>query len=193
MSLSRSRPLEERFPCSRRSTSIPHKYALKISKFSQKIWLKFSHDMLCNWTFLRHWQCICRTWSLPSPGGQIWRCKIVLVDIRSFLNVVHSGFRTVSEKHWRILAGYAPCWRQQSDWRSHTRTVQGKIHFQWGSKTHSIPMGIQNSCKSRQVWQMHAHWGSCAGHGSEHTVDGKQYDAELHIVHYNTKVWIYRF
>ena len=35
---------------------------------------------------------------------------------------------------------------------------------------------------------MHAHWGSCAGHGSEHTVDGKQYDAELHIVHYNTKV-----
>ena len=39
-----------------------------------------------------------------------------------------------------------------------------------------------------QVWQMHAHWGSCAGHGSEHTVNGKQYDAELHIVHFNTKV-----
>merc|ERR1712062_769685 len=38
-----------------------------------------------------------------------------------------------------------------------------------------------------KVWQMHAHWGSCAGHGSEHTVNGKQYDAELHIVHYNTK------
>merc|ERR1712109_143045 len=38
-----------------------------------------------------------------------------------------------------------------------------------------------------KVWQMHAHWGSCAGHGSEHTLDGKQYDAELHIVHYNTK------
>ena len=37
---------------------------------------------------------------------------------------------------------------------------------------------------------MHAHWGSCAGHGSEHTVDGKQYDAELHIVHYNTKVGV---
>jgi len=34
---------------------------------------------------------------------------------------------------------------------------------------------------------MHAHWGSCAGHGSEHTVNGKQYDAELHIVHFNTK------
>lgn len=41
---------------------------------------------------------------------------------------------------------------------------------------------------SHQAWQMHAHWGGCKGHGSEHTVDGRQYDAELHIVHYNTKV-----
>jgi len=36
-------------------------------------------------------------------------------------------------------------------------------------------------------WQMHAHWGACRGRGSEHTVDGKEYDAEFHIVHYNTK------
>ena len=34
---------------------------------------------------------------------------------------------------------------------------------------------------------MHAHWGDAEGVGSEHTLDGKQYDAELHIVHYNTK------
>ena len=35
---------------------------------------------------------------------------------------------------------------------------------------------------------MHAHWGKKDGQGgSEHTIDGKQYDAELHIVHYNTK------
>jgi len=38
-----------------------------------------------------------------------------------------------------------------------------------------------------KAWQMHAHWGSCTGKGSEHTVDGKEYDAEFHIVHYNTK------
>jgi len=37
------------------------------------------------------------------------------------------------------------------------------------------------------VAQMHAHWGSKDGVGSEHTIDGKSYDAELHIVHYNTK------
>ena len=34
---------------------------------------------------------------------------------------------------------------------------------------------------------MHAHWGKKEGGGSEHTIDGKQYDAELHIVHYNDK------
>lgn len=35
--------------------------------------------------------------------------------------------------------------------------------------------------------QMHAHWGSVDGRGSEHTLDGVSFDAELHIVHYNTK------
>lgn len=38
-----------------------------------------------------------------------------------------------------------------------------------------------------KVAQMHAHWGSKDGKGSEHTVDGASYDAELHIVHFNTK------
>ena len=53
---------------------------------------------------------------------------------------------------------------------------------------HDVELKILEINKFPQVWQMHAHWGSCAGHGSEHTVDGKQYDAELHIVHFNTKV-----
>ena len=34
---------------------------------------------------------------------------------------------------------------------------------------------------------MHAHWGDVEGAGSEHTLDGTPFDAELHIVHYNTK------
>ena len=34
---------------------------------------------------------------------------------------------------------------------------------------------------------MHAHWGSKEGIGSEHTLDGEKFDAELHIVHYNSK------
>jgi len=40
---------------------------------------------------------------------------------------------------------------------------------------------------SYKVVQMHAHWGDDEGKGSEHTLDGKMFDAELHIVHYNTK------
>ena len=38
-----------------------------------------------------------------------------------------------------------------------------------------------------KILQMHAHWGCAGAGGSEHTVDGHQYEAELHIVHYNEK------
>ena len=34
---------------------------------------------------------------------------------------------------------------------------------------------------------MHAHWGDKPGRGSEHTLDGRMFDGELHIVHYNSK------
>ncbi|XP_036391140.1 carbonic anhydrase 7-like [Megalops cyprinoides] len=34
--------------------------------------------------------------------------------------------------------------------------------------------------------QFHFHWGGDDYHGSEHTVDGKAYAAELHLVHWNT-------
>ncbi|XP_053388207.1 carbonic anhydrase 2-like [Mercenaria mercenaria] len=33
--------------------------------------------------------------------------------------------------------------------------------------------------------QFHLHWGSDDTKGSEHTIDGKQYAAELHLVHWN--------
>ncbi|XP_028679897.1 carbonic anhydrase 15 [Erpetoichthys calabaricus] len=35
--------------------------------------------------------------------------------------------------------------------------------------------------------QFHFHWGRESGNGSEHTIDGKQYPMELHIVHLNSK------
>ena len=39
-----------------------------------------------------------------------------------------------------------------------------------------------------QLAQFHFHWGNDnGGKGSEHTYHGKQYDAELHFVHYNTE------
>ncbi len=33
---------------------------------------------------------------------------------------------------------------------------------------------------------MHAHWGARQGRGSEHTLNGKMFDGELHLVHYNS-------
>jgi len=38
-----------------------------------------------------------------------------------------------------------------------------------------------------KVVEMLAHWGDKAGRGSEHTISGKSFDAEIHIVHYNSK------
>ncbi|NXW61185.1 CAH9 anhydrase, partial [Eurystomus gularis] len=35
--------------------------------------------------------------------------------------------------------------------------------------------------------QLHLHWGSPLGPGSEHTVNGHRFAAEIHVVHYNTK------
>ncbi|KAM9307865.1 carbonic anhydrase 1-like [Gastrophryne carolinensis] len=35
--------------------------------------------------------------------------------------------------------------------------------------------------------QFHFHWGPSNDAGSEHTVDGKQYSAELHLVHWNSE------
>jgi len=40
--------------------------------------------------------------------------------------------------------------------------------------------------------QFHAHWGSASGaKGSEHTVDGRMHDAEMHLVHWNTKYGLF--
>lgn len=36
-----------------------------------------------------------------------------------------------------------------------------------------------------ELWQFHAHWGAEDTKGSEHTVEGKMYPAELHLVHWN--------
>ncbi|XP_035758608.1 carbonic anhydrase 9 isoform X2 [Egretta garzetta] len=35
--------------------------------------------------------------------------------------------------------------------------------------------------------QLHLHWGSPLGPGSEHTINGHRFAAEIHVVHYNTK------
>merc|ERR1719365_29199 len=38
--------------------------------------------------------------------------------------------------------------------------------------------------------QLHWHWGSDSSKGSEHTMDGKEYPIEVHLVHVNTKYYV---
>ncbi|KAH3803402.1 carbonic anhydrase-like [Dreissena polymorpha] len=45
------------------------------------------------------------------------------------------------------------------------------------------PLGNQQF----RLEQFHLHWGSHDTRGSEHTIDGEQFAAELHLVHWNTK------
>ncbi|XP_068093689.1 carbonic anhydrase 13-like [Hyperolius riggenbachi] len=40
---------------------------------------------------------------------------------------------------------------------------------------------------SYRLRQFHFHWGPCDDYGAEHKVDGRDYAAELHIVHWNSQ------
>ncbi|XP_044130602.1 carbonic anhydrase 13-like, partial [Bufo gargarizans] len=40
---------------------------------------------------------------------------------------------------------------------------------------------------SFRLQQFHFHWGPCDDYGAEHKVDGRDYPAELHIVHWNAE------
>ncbi|XP_006141815.1 carbonic anhydrase 12 isoform X2 [Tupaia chinensis] len=51
-------------------------------------------------------------------------------------------------------------------------------------------MHIQGLPSRYSAMQLHLHWGSRSDpHGSEHTVGGKHFAAELHIVHYNSDLY----
>lgn len=43
---------------------------------------------------------------------------------------------------------------------------------------------LNNDVYKLQQW--HCHWGALNGEGSEHTVDGRSFSGELHLVHWNT-------
>ncbi|XP_063781112.1 carbonic anhydrase 1-like isoform X2 [Pseudophryne corroboree] len=56
----------------------------------------------------------------------------------------------------------------------------------WGYETHNVvKAGPLKS--SYRLNQFHFHWGPSNDFGSEHTVDGKGYASELHLVHWNSE------
>ena len=52
---------------------------------------------------------------------------------------------------------------------------------------HNISINIIFVLFRYEFAQFHWHVGSVSTQGSEHTIDGKEYPAELHFVHFNKK------
>jgi len=73
-----------------------------------------------------------------------------------------------------------------------TYTLKNNGHTAVVNMAHNGNQGTTRSKVAFQgdtyaAFQFHFHWGKDDTTGSEHTVDGMSYAAELHIVHYNTK------
>ncbi|NWT98063.1 CAH9 anhydrase, partial [Urocynchramus pylzowi] len=59
---------------------------------------------------------------------------------------------------------------------------------------HTVVLELPNSlalsggyAQQYRAAQLHLHWGSPSRPGSEHTINGRRFPAEIHVVHYNTK------
>ncbi|XP_072281698.1 carbonic anhydrase 6 isoform X2 [Pyxicephalus adspersus] len=71
-------------------------------------------------------------------------------------------------------------------------------HFKVTNNGHSVQIELPSTMKIKKglphvytAVQMHLHWGGLdlETSGSEHTIDGMRYMAELHIVHYNSDLY----
>ncbi|XP_060553358.1 carbonic anhydrase-like [Ruditapes philippinarum] len=60
------------------------------------------------------------------------------------------------------------------------------IMCQISSENKSVLTGGPLKGDTYRLEQFHLHWGSKDDKGSEHTIDGKEYAAELHLVHWNS-------
>ncbi|KAJ8339907.1 hypothetical protein SKAU_G00345400 [Synaphobranchus kaupii] len=71
---------------------------------------------------------------------------------------------------------------------SRTFDLEVDVHVEW--RLSSAPVACQAFLQYRgwdpyRLKQFHFHWGGKGCQGSEHTVDGKTYASELHLVHWN--------
>ncbi|XP_053555763.1 carbonic anhydrase 15-like [Bombina bombina] len=86
-------------------------------------------------------------------------------------NIVFQGYDRVLPGRWRLM----------NDGHSVQMSLEGEPIL---GHINISGAGLPNKFLALQF---HFHWGSPTRDGSEHTMDGKQYPMELHIVHINAK------
>jgi len=135
-------------------------------------------------------------WSYPEAGAWPGACVDGLrqspIDLDSSMEAtVHANikyrnyFNGVFNKHLKgklINNGHTVVWSPSMD--------PAKLHGgkSWKYKCPSIrdgPFGGEKWSHAYFLWQLHFHWGQVgeSDKGSEHTVDGKAYPLEMHMVH----------
>uniref|UniRef100_A0A8C0IYV1 Carbonic anhydrase n=1 Tax=Chelonoidis abingdonii TaxID=106734 RepID=A0A8C0IYV1_CHEAB len=110
-------------------------------------------------------------WQLEVPfcGGQM----------QSPINIDTNSTNFSRELQPVVLAGYNldPSEQLSLMNNGHTGQCQGLSCVCWAHRA-GYP-------QEYRAMQLHLHWGSPEGPGSEHTVDGRRYDGEIHMVYYN--------
>ncbi|KAM4706978.1 carbonic anhydrase 15-like [Discoglossus pictus] len=131
-----------------------------------------------------HW---CYSSQNPNCGPDHWKdishnCG---GDQQSPINIQRSAVKRDSQLGNIVFQGYdhAPPgrWRLMNDGHSVQLSLEGENIL---GHLNISGAGLPNTYRALQF---HFHWGSPTRDGSEHTLDGKQYPMELHIVHINSK------
>nr|QFP92275.1 carbonic anhydrase [Archivesica packardana] len=90
--------------------------------------------------------------------------------------------QTNAVKHDGGLASMAVNYKAEAQYTATNTGTGFKVDLQNVSELSGGPLNA-----SYKLVQFHWHWGPSDSAGSEHTINGKQYAAELHLVHSNSK------
>ncbi|XP_076449330.1 carbonic anhydrase 2-like [Babylonia areolata] len=113
-----------------------------------------------------------QTWAskFPAAGG----CRQSPVDIRRARVVYDSGLQDTP-----LTVSYLP--EETLTLSNNGHTVKAAC----GNRQSTLTGGPLGS-RVYRLDQFHLHWGSLDQRGSEHTIDGQPYAAEIHLVHWNS-------
>ncbi|KAM8961350.1 carbonic anhydrase 15-like [Pelodytes ibericus] len=129
-----------------------------------------------------HW---CYSSQDPSCGPDHWKDIVHNCGGKSQspINIDRSKVKRDSELGEIMFQGYNKAssqpWKLMNDGHSVLVSLDGE--------TGHINISGAGLPNTYYALQFHFHWGSPTKNGSEHTVDGKQFPVELHIVHMNAK------